>query len=1080
MRHTILFILLALFAGGTVRVPAATDFPSDAPNLRFDRLGLEEGLSHADVRGIVRDYQGFMWLGTWGGGLNRYDGYNFKVYRHDEQDERSLGSLCVWTLHEDRQHTLWVATQDKGLDRYDRATDSFIHYRHRDGDTNSLPEDTVKALYEDEAGAFWVGTIKGLSRFNRSQGTFLTYRHDPANPDSLGENDVRAICLDRKTGLLWVGTRRGGVSVLDRATGRFTRYPSVLGDTNSLSDNAVNHIFQDRAGTLWISTRGGLNRWNPESKSFVRYRFDPNHPDGLSNDFVSMVHEDRMGRLWVATGGGLDLLDRERGTFFHYRHNPSDPTSLSDNDISTGVLYEDNVGTLWIGTEYGGVNRLAAEPEKFITYRNNSADPNSLSQNTVSALCCDHSGNLWVGTGEGLDRFDGQRFVHYRGDPKNPKSQSPGLVSAITEGAEGKLWAGTLTDGLYSFDGTNFTRYQHDPGDPHSLGANRVNALKAQPGGGLWIALQGAGLDFFDGRAFTHFIPRGDDTNSLPSLYPASIFVENAQSLWIGNAPVGLYQFEPARQKFTGYSFESAPPQSQIPGTVVSCFDGTNLWAGSYCGLFCFDLASRKYLRRFTEKDGLANNWLLAVQVDFHGNVWVSTRAGLSKLDVRKGTFRNYDVGDGLQGRQFCVQSSARLPDGRLAFGGVNGLNLFDPERVRDNPNPPPVVLTDFELFNKTVAPGTNSPLKKAIHVADKITLLYDQEVFRLKFAALDYTAPQKNRYAYKLEGFDHDWRYTDASDRSATYTKLNPGNYVFRVKASNNDGLWNEQGTSIVITITPPWWQTWWFLSTATLVALTLAYAGYWLRVRSIEAHNLRLEKEVTERTAQLETANKELEAFSYSVSHDLRAPLRSIDGFSLALLEDCADKLNSESAENLQTIRAATKRMGTLIDDMLRLSKINRCEMQWAQVDLSKMAEEIGKELREAEPQRTVEFVVQPGCVVGGDASLLRIALENIVSNAWKYTGKKPVARIEFGSMRTEDGEVFFVRDNGCGFDMKYAGKLFGAFQRLHDASQFPGTGVGLASVQRVIRRHGGKVWIEGEVDRGTTLYFTLPKHS
>ena len=409
--------------------------------------------------------------------------------------------------------------------------------------------------------------------------------------------------------------------------------------------------------------------------------------------------------------------------------------------------------------------------------------------------------------------------------------------------------------------------------------------------------------------------------------------------------------------------------------------------------------------------------------------------------------------------------------------------------------------------------------LETAIHVADRITLRYDQEVFRLRFAALSFTSPQKNHYAYKLEGFDHEWRYTNASDRSATYTKLTPGDYIFRVKASNNDGVWNEQGASLAITIVPPWWQTWWFVSAATVLSSAIGYAAYALRVARIKAQNLRLEREVAERTRELtkksatletinqqlelksnelrdseaeliklvedlneksralESANKELEAFSYSVSHDLRAPLRSIDGFSRAVLQDCADKLDAGGQENLRAVRAAAQRMGRLIEDMLRLSRLGRCQIAWTTINLSKMVGKIAEEHRKAEPARRVEFIIAPDCLTEGDTSLLRIALENILSNAWKYTSNNPAARIEFGVTPGKDGPVFFVRDNGCGFDMQYVHRLFGAFQRLHTIDEYPGTGIGLASVARVFHRHGGTVWIEGEIDRGATVYFSIP---
>jgi signal transduction histidine kinase len=369
----------------------------------------------------------------------------------------------------------------------------------------------------------------------------------------------------------------------------------------------------------------------------------------------------------------------------------------------------------------------------------------------------------------------------------------------------------------------------------------------------------------------------------------------------------------------------------------------------------------------------------------------------------------------------------------------------------------------------------------------------------------LSYAAPEKNRYRYKLEGFDVDWHYVGSKERLAVYTNLKADNYTFRVQGTNQDGVWNKKGKAIYIKILAPWWQTWWFRSVFVVALLALALAIHYLRVMNIKMYNLKLEREVTERTweldatneelrstneelataneslqtvnEKLETANKELEAFSYSVSHDLRAPLRGIDGFSQVLLEEYQDKVDVQGKNYLQRIRLATQRMAQLIDDMLNLSRISRSEMNIQQVNLSNIVQKLTNELCETHPERRVDFIIQKEIIVRGDIQLLSIVVDNLVRNAWKYTSKHQIARIEFGAMHKEKSVVYFVRDDGAGFDMAYSQKLFGTFQRLHSTNEFPGTGIGLATVQRIIHRHGGKIWAEGEVEKGATFYFTIP---
>ena len=465
------------------------------------------------------------------------------------------------------------------------------------------------------------------------------------------------------------------------------------------------------------------------------------------------------------------------------------------------------------------------------------------------------AGELWIGTESSLDRFDGKTFTHYVNDPHDPGSLNTGPERTVAQDAHGVVWTGTYGGGLSRLDGQRFTHFRHDPRNPDSLADDNIANIVPDAKGGLWIGVHGAGLDYFDGEHFTHFPPDPENPAGLPEGFVHPVLLDQRGMLWIVSVKMGLVRLDTNTRKFATYRLDPSRADSRSATWTQDVYsDGTSLWVASSTGLFRFDPANGTFARQYTERDGLASNSVVSVLGDAQGNLWVGTVKGLSRFDPKKGTFRNYDVFDGLQSNEFSHISRAPAPDGQLFFGGVNGFNAFYPDRLVDNPIPPPVVLTDFELFNQPVEiGGKDSPLRESINVAQSITLRHDQSVFRFQFAALDYASPQKNRYAYRLEGFDKDWQYTDATRRSATYTNLDPGDYTFRVKASNNDGVWNEQGTALKIAIAPPWWLTRWFRGSVVAVLLGLAVTGYQMRVRSIQRRSRVLERQVAQRTREL-----------------------------------------------------------------------------------------------------------------------------------------------------------------------------------------------------------------------------------
>ncbi|HEM48597.1 MAG TPA: GHKL domain-containing protein, partial [Caldithrix sp.] len=613
-------------------------------------------------------------------------------------------------------------------------------------------------------------------------------------------------------------------------------------------------------------------------------------------------------------------------------------------------------------------------------------------------------------------------------------------IFSICEDKYGYLWLGTYASGVYKFDRRTgeTVNYRFNASDSNSIGDNTVWAIHEDRHGDLWLGTNSGGLNRYD-RENNRFVRYTSDenSNSISDNKVLVIFEDNSGVLWLGTT-LGLNKLIRGSDKNPDYTFVN-----------------------------------------FTTKDGLASNTIHGILKDEHGNLWISSNSGISRFNPDSKQVKNFGVSDGLQEYEFNVNSCLKdEATGKMYFGGINGFNIFHPDSIKDNLIIPNVVITDLKIFNKSVPIDKDINgrviLDRSIINSKEISLNYMDDVFSLEFAALHFSSPEKNLYAYKLEGFETDWNYVDARQRAVTYTNLDPGTYTFSVKASNNDGRWNEEGASLKITIAPPYWKTWWFRFILIALLTVILIALHRLRIRRIRNINRELEERVTKRTEELELTNKELEAFTYSVSHDLRAPMRSINSFSDILIEDYADKIDEKGKDYLSRISSSGKYLGFLIDDMLKLSRVTRTKLTFEEVNLSSMFSSLIEDLKQKEPNRKVILKIANFLVVKGDRSLLRIMLQNLLDNAWKFTSKKPETHIEFGKTQFNNQPVFYIKDNGIGFENKFSDKIFEAFQRLNN--DFEGTGIGLATVYRIIQRHGGKIWAEGNKDKGATFYFHL----
>ncbi len=859
--------------------------PAAEKSIKFQRISIAEGLSQVVVTTTLQDRRGFMWFGTQDG-LSRFDGYRFVNYAHQADDPDSLAHNTVKILLEDAAGVLWIGTDGGGLDRFDPTGKTFIHFRHDPADDRTLANDRVRALHLDRQGRLWIGTDGGgVCRLEAAggrlpgdprQATFVRYRHDPADPASLSHDNVRSL-FGGADGALWIGTDGGGLNRLDPESGAFTRYRHDPGDPTSLSSDRVKVVFQDAGGQLWIGTYdGGLNRFDPAVGRFTRFRHDANDPTSLAADGVWALFQDRGGALWIGTEGGLNEWQPASESFQRFRHDPTDPASLSNDGVLS--IFEDEGGVLWVGT-YSGLNKWNTAFGSFLHYRHWSENPDQLSKSFVTSFAEDRDGKVWVGTfGGGLNRLDPETgaFRHVRHDPEDPSSLSDDRVMSVLVDRHGVLWAGTLRGGLNRFDGERLTRFQHDPADPASLGFNGVTALLEDARGTIWAATYRGGLNRFDrsSETFRRFRHDPDDPESLSTDITIAVSEDAAGTLWVGTEEGGLNRFDPATGKVTGhYRNDPEIPQSLSSDTPWAIREGPrgDLWIGTLGGglnrwAAADRGAGRAVFQRYTKSDGLPSDLVYAILFDDAGQLWLSSNRGLTQLDPETGAVKTYDSSHGLQDDvEFNHGASLRARDGRMYFGGVNGFNAFYPERIQRNHHVPPVVLTRFLKFNQPVDLG------RPLGEVGEITLGHKDYVVDFEFAALDYTAPEKNRYRHQLEGFDRDW-VDSGKLRRATYTNLRAGDYVFRVKASNNDGVWNEEGVELKIKVLPPPWKTWWAygLYTLALSCLLLLFARAQARKRQRAAElacaNAVLQDEISQRRAKeraLEEAKQKAQSY-------------------------------------------------------------------------------------------------------------------------------------------------------------------------------------------------------------------------
>jgi signal transduction histidine kinase/ligand-binding sensor domain-containing protein/DNA-binding response OmpR family regulator len=1063
-------------------------FPARA---QFRQFSTTDGLSDNSVNVVYQDRYGLLWFGT-EVGLNRFDGYSFTVFHHDPSDSASLSEDNVISIVEDGSGNLWIGTAAGGLNLYQRGDNSFRRFEHHSTDPAGLPDNFVKCLLPGRRGDLWIGTGSGFSSFDIQRHTFVNH---------LPGKYVKALYED-SGGRLWIGTGFDGLFRYEPEEGRLVRFMHDPSDPYSPTVNAIESIAEDSLGNIWIGTLGGgLLRYNDAGGRFHPCRIV--REEGMAGEAgtVYSLFCGRDGILWAGTENhGLKRIRVERqGSGFgisirSYSHDKNDPSSLSNNTVRS--VFEDRTGNLWIGTFSGGIHLLSKYKKPFHNFRTEPFNRDGLSHNIVRCFLEDRPGNLWIGTDGGglnyLERRSG-RFIHFTHDPEYPSSISDDHILDLYRDSAGSLWIATW-NGLNRFDvsGRRFIRYHSDPADARSLSSDKTTSVIVDESGHVWVGTI-SGLNVLDtrrGGVFRGFEGAG---SVLRDRYILCLYLDSEGNIWAGTV-WGLFMLPresrlSKRYEFTAFYNVPGDSGSLSNSQVFSILEDSSgmLWVATLNGLNRFDPETRTF-HSWSVRDGLPSSRIASVVEDGDGAIWVGTHRGIARLYPSSGSVTCYDSRDGLVGDDFA-RAAARLAGGELAFGAKTGFTVFPPDSIPFCPVVPPVVLTGFYVQNREMPISGVLKQRKGQVRPDslEIELSHDQNVFSFEFAALDFTAPEKNQYQYRMEGFDPEWRKTGPDRRFAGYTNLPAGRYVFRAKGSNCDGVWNERGLFVAVRIFPPFWRSGW--AVAIYTALILA-ALYLLRrlvlFRERMKTELQFERREAERIHELDAMKLR---FFTNISHEFKTPVTLIIGLLERLMAEKGVPAKRKLLKSHQSLMRNATRLLRLINQIMDIRKLESGGMRLdpRRTDIVVFARGIYSSFKDEADQRRIQYRFTSftdhfhACF---DPDKIEKVIFNILSNAFKYTGDGGSIRLDVSRQDGRpDGAGGFlavrIEDNGIGIPEEYLDKIFDPFVRVERSGpdSRPGTGLGLSFAKEMMALHGGSLEVASKEGAGSCFTVKIP---
>lgn len=1019
-------------------------FFAESQDVKFERISLAQGLSQTSVFSIAQDRQGFMWFATQDG-LNRYDGYSFFVYRHNPLDSTTLSDNYVTVVMADQKGGLWVGTRGGGLNRYVPETGRFVRYR-TSSDLNSLSHDNIRCLTDDGSGGLWIGTGNGLNHLDPATGVFRRYLKNAKDGTGIPSEIVESLYRDGN-GIIWVGMLRG-FGRLDPVTRVFTSIALPRG----LS--LVTDIREDQEKTLWIAGQDSLFTFRNGVWDLASRRIRSAAPI-----FARKVLVDSKQNIWFGFDWGLTLFRPTTRKSSIFRHNATNPQSLTGNSILS--LFEDRTGSIWIGT-FDGISKYTPAKFKFDHINWSTADVPVAGWNKVRGFCEDKTGTVWVATQEGLGSYGRGGLGRFPTASWYPGFVGTRLLWTLHEDGQSPfptIWVGTNGIGLVKLEVPSagpprVRKYTIREGEDGIIIGGSVVAIEETRDGSIWAGSHWDGLFRFDKRTgrFARFRHDPADHESLSSNEIWALHEDRSGTLWVGTGGGGLNKMDMTQGSFSRFTHDPHSPETISDNKVLAVEESEDgiLWLGTYGGLNRFDPSTGTF-KRYAIDDGLPNNVIYGIVNDRLGNLWLTTNKGLSKFAIATETFRNYDAGDGLQSDEFNHGAAFRSRKGEIYVGGVGGFNVFRPENIVENTNIPQVVFTDIKVFNTSLVPSADEQrIDRPASLAEELRLSYADAVFSIEFAALEFTNTVKNQYAYKLEGFDEEWRPA-GHRREAVYTNLDPGEYLFRVKASNSDGVWNEEGASMRIIVSPPFWGTWWFRGLIILGFLSIGPFIYYRRVSDLKQKQM-AQQEFSRRL--LEEQERERQRIAGELHDSLGQDLLVVKNRAkLGLRSSQRNKKAMEQFEEISGIVTKTLQGVREISHNLRPYQLDR-------LGLSDTLRSVLENVRSSSKIRINAQIDDVDALLPPEAEInvFRIIQEGM-NNILKHSKAKEADII----VARADGRLAIsMKDNGRGFSLAAKAEM---------------PSFGLVGIHQRVALLGGTCLIDSLPGRGTKIIITVP---